>query len=128
SPAEPAPKPQQSPQPASSQSALEQAGGDYDLLRPPAPQTTPVATLPDVEAPPELTEPPRPKLKTSRLLQRWANAFPHLIWLSVIAGLLGQVFVWTLEFAFSVPIVAVAGSVILRCPFHCFLGTATLHW
>ncbi|MFS8532679.1 hypothetical protein [Sphaerobacter thermophilus] len=125
SPAEPAPKPQQSPQPASSQSALEQAGGDYDLLRPPAPQTTPVATLPDVEAPPELTEPPRPKLKTSRLLQRWANAFPHLIWLSVIAGLLGQVYGWTIEFAFAGPYVAVAVAVTLGGTFEFIMVAAS---
>ena len=125
SPAEPAPKPQQSPQPASSQSALEQAGGDYDLLRPPAAQTTPVATLPDVEAPPELTEPPRPKLKTSRLLQRWANAFPHLIWLSVIAGLLGQVYGWTIEFAFAGPYVAVAVAVTLGGTFEFIMVAAS---
>lgn len=76
---------------------------------PPSPANTEKATtLPDIEAPPELVIPPEPEVETSVMVNWWANAFPHLVWLSVVSGLVGQIYGWTETFGGGLVAIAVA--------------------
>jgi hypothetical protein len=60
-----------------------------------APPKSPIAL--DIEAPPELVVPERP-VRAKSMIDWCATAFPHLVWLSVVAGLLGQVYGWSKVF------------------------------
>jgi hypothetical protein len=64
-----------------------------------APQDLPprAAMTPDPEwlappKPPELVVPPKPERPDDGVVNWWAKVFPHIVWLSVLAGLTGQVF------------------------------------
>jgi hypothetical protein len=60
----------------------------------PGPPAT-VAPEPDWLAPPkppELVVPPKPDRPETGVVNWWAKVFPHIVWLSVLAGLTGQVF------------------------------------
>lgn len=62
---------------------------------PPVPAPPPPPPPPDMLAPPkapELVIPPKPHRPETGVVNWWAKAFPHIVWLSVIAGLAGQIF------------------------------------
>jgi hypothetical protein len=66
----------------------------------------------DAFAPPkpaELVAPPEPERHESWGVDSWARAFPHLVWLSVVAGLAGQVFGFATAFGMTAIAWIVAG-------------------
>lgn len=58
----------------------------------PIPATRPAMEVTAPPKPPELRIPPQPQRNTDGVVNWWARAFPHIVWLSVAAGLAGQVF------------------------------------
>lgn len=59
----------------------------------PSPPPPPERTWEPPPKPPELVVPPKPdRPQTGGVVNWWAKAFPHIVWLSVFAGLSGQVF------------------------------------
>lgn len=126
-PVAPAPSPAPTPEPDNREQAPGPASTPNPEPEPAAPVTAAagaaVAVLPEIEAPPELVVPPEPVLNTSALVTWWAKAFPHLVWLSVIAGLVGQIYGWTETFGGG--LIAVAVAVVLGGTFEFIMVAAS---
>lgn len=98
---EPAPKPTSDQErtvvPTAPEPAASPPPATADLLAPPKP--------------PELVVPPKPQRPDSGVVNWWAKAFPHIVWLSVIAGLAGQIFGFA-EFFGGGPVAWIIASVL----------------
>lgn len=86
--ATPEPAPEPAPKPTSDQERTVVPTAPEPAASPP-PATADLLAPPK---PPELVVPLKPQRPESGVVNWWAKAFPHIVWLSVIAGLAGQIF------------------------------------
>lgn len=103
-PEAPAEPPKAAPVPAAATPATSTSSAAADV---PVPAAAPDVL--DVDEAPDLAVPPMPKPHESKGLDRWSNAMPYLVWVSVAAGLLGQFVGWTEIFGGGAIAMIIAG-------------------